>query len=45
MAEGAGDADRTLGNIARLGAEVLPALRAWHARDRLLELDNGIRFR
>jgi DNA-binding transcriptional regulator LsrR (DeoR family) len=27
MAEGAGDSARTQGNIARLGAEVLPGLR------------------
>lgn len=32
VAEGAGVADRTLTNIARLGAQVLPALRAWHAQ-------------
>jgi hypothetical protein len=35
MVEGAGDPVRTLTNIDRLGAEVLPCLRATHADNRI----------
>jgi alkanesulfonate monooxygenase SsuD/methylene tetrahydromethanopterin reductase-like flavin-dependent oxidoreductase (luciferase family) len=47
MVEGAGDPAKTLANIARLGADVLPQLRRWPAGSPVpaTAFDNGCHFR